>query len=275
MASTPAAAPALEAAFPGGEPASIAAACARLPAWLARNSRAAGRRVAVVTSGGTAAPLERAAVRVLDNFSTGSRGAALAEELLAARPDYAVVFVTRGSAARPFARALAAAAAGAAPAFEAAGDAAVLRDPAAAAALSALRAAEADGRLFSVEYVAVDEYLYALRRVARAAAQARVDAVFVLAAAVSDFYVPDAALADHKIQSAAGGLTLELAPVPKCVGALVEEWAPRGAVVVSFKVCQAGAEQRRARVRACVRARAHTHARPAAAWHACARRLPV
>ena len=35
--------------------------------------------VAVVTSGGTAVPLERNTVRFIDNFSTGSRGAASAE----------------------------------------------------------------------------------------------------------------------------------------------------------------------------------------------------
>lgn len=35
----------------------------------------AGRRVAVVTSGGTAVPLEKQMVRFLDNFSGGTRGA--------------------------------------------------------------------------------------------------------------------------------------------------------------------------------------------------------
>ena len=35
--------------------------------------------IALVTSGGTTAPLERTAVRFVDNFSSGSRGAASAE----------------------------------------------------------------------------------------------------------------------------------------------------------------------------------------------------
>jgi hypothetical protein len=74
---------------------------------------------------------------------------------------------------------------------------------------------------------------------------------------VSDFYVPWARLAEHKIQSggegeaaaaAAGGgadksggggsgaaFTLRLARVPKCLGTLRERWAPRAAVV-SFKL---------------------------------------
>lgn len=43
-----------------------------------------GSRVAVVTSGGTTAPLERRCVRFLDNFSQGTRGALSAEQFLQA-----------------------------------------------------------------------------------------------------------------------------------------------------------------------------------------------
>jgi len=39
----------------------------------------AGRPVVLITSGGTKVPLERNAVRFLDNFSTGTRGARLTE----------------------------------------------------------------------------------------------------------------------------------------------------------------------------------------------------
>ena len=39
----------------------------------------AGRRVVLVTSGGTTVPLERKMVRFLDNFSAGTRGAISAE----------------------------------------------------------------------------------------------------------------------------------------------------------------------------------------------------
>ena len=38
-----------------------------------------GRRIVLVTSGGTIVPLERQMVRFLDNFSAGSRGAISAE----------------------------------------------------------------------------------------------------------------------------------------------------------------------------------------------------
>lgn len=44
-----------------------------------QNQKKSGNCVAVVTSGGTTVPLERNTVRFLDNFSTGSRGAAAVE----------------------------------------------------------------------------------------------------------------------------------------------------------------------------------------------------
>jgi hypothetical protein len=83
-----------------------------------------------------------------------------------------------------------------------------------------------------------------LRAVADAVAPYGADALFYLAAAVSDFYVPWSRLAEHKIQSGGrddskkgGGaaFTLRLARVPKCLGTLREQWAPRAAVV-SFKL---------------------------------------
>ncbi|KAF1781623.1 AP complex, mu/sigma subunit [Phytophthora cactorum] len=63
--------------------------------------RVVGKCVAVVTSGGTTVPLERNTVRFLDNFSTGSRGAASVEYLLVG---YAVIYVHRPGSVAPFAR---------------------------------------------------------------------------------------------------------------------------------------------------------------------------
>ena len=51
-------------------------------------------KVALVTSGGTTAPLEKRTVRYVDNFSTGNRGAALAE-YLASKGGYASPGVNR------------------------------------------------------------------------------------------------------------------------------------------------------------------------------------
>jgi len=56
-----------------------------------------------------------------------------------------------------------------------------------------------------------------------------------LAAAVSDFYVPEAEMATEKIQSRAhDGLTIQLRNVPKLLGD-VRLWAPE-AFVISFKL---------------------------------------
>lgn len=64
-----------------------------------------GRRIALVTSGGTAAPLEKTGVRFIDNFSTGKRGAAIAEVLLEqVNPSYAVIFLARKGWPTPWLR---------------------------------------------------------------------------------------------------------------------------------------------------------------------------
>ncbi|XP_026190908.1 uncharacterized protein LOC34622245 [Cyclospora cayetanensis] len=59
-------------------------------------------RVAVVTAGGTDVPLEREAVRYLTNTSSGTRGAALCEQLLML--GYYVIFLTSVRAVKPFVR---------------------------------------------------------------------------------------------------------------------------------------------------------------------------
>ncbi|KAJ0610188.1 putative phosphopantothenate--cysteine ligase (CTP) [Helianthus annuus] len=61
------------------------------------------------------------------------------------------------------------------------------------------------------------------------------NAMFYLAAAVSDFYVPWESMAVHKIQSASGPLNMRLAQVPKMLLVLRKEWAPT-AFCVSFKL---------------------------------------
>ncbi|GAA5835070.1 hypothetical protein JCM9279_007188 [Rhodotorula babjevae] len=62
-----------------------------------------GRRVVLVTSGGTTVPLEHNVVRFLDNFSAGTRGAASAEHFLRSGR-YAVIFLHRQHSLQPFSR---------------------------------------------------------------------------------------------------------------------------------------------------------------------------
>ena len=82
------------AAAPASQP--DAATVAALEAF-ARRVRGTERPLAVVTAGGTTVPLEARTVRYIDNFSTGNRGAALAECLL--ERGYAVLFLHRATCA--------------------------------------------------------------------------------------------------------------------------------------------------------------------------------
>lgn len=91
------------------------------------------------------------------------------------------------------------------------------------------------GALLALPFTSVDDYFFLLKLVAESVAPWHERALFFLAAAVSDFYIPQQELATHKIQSRAGPLTLTLTPVPKLLGVLRRQWAPR-AFVVSFKL---------------------------------------
>lgn len=75
-------------------------------AAFASGHASSGRRVVLITSGGTKVPLESRTVRFLDNFSSGRRGAASAEHFLAS--GYAVVFLHRQRSLFPYARAFSA-----------------------------------------------------------------------------------------------------------------------------------------------------------------------
>lgn len=62
----------------------------------------AGRRVVLITSGGTKVPLESRTVRFLDNFSSGRRGASSAEYFMDS--GYAVIFLHRHRSLYPYTR---------------------------------------------------------------------------------------------------------------------------------------------------------------------------
>lgn len=208
--------------------------CASFLAHHGHRPGAPGTRpVALVTSGGTTAPLERTAVRFIDNFSSGARGAASAEYLI--RAGYAVVFLHREGSLKPFDRALPRIVRGAAEATRCWGDGSVLglirdersdRPPseedrsgssphrgstlrfnagcadAVAAAVAAHRDAAEAGALLCVPFSTVFEYVHSLRALCEELGRHCGErAMAYLAAAVSDFYVPWAELPEHKIQS--------------------------------------------------------------------------
>ena len=217
-----------------------AAARARVQAFVAAQT-VLKRRVALVTSGGTLVPLERRMVRCIDNFSTGMRGACMAERLL--DRGYAVVFLFRRGSKRPFLHTLT-------ERLERrvmdSGRATAAADEACAADAAALRAARAllsPALYLPVEYSSLAEYLMLLRSTTSCVATAGASAIILLAAAVSDFYVAAADTAEHKLQSggsgdndsSGGGLTIRLRPVPKVLSFIRSSWAPP-AFTVSFKL---------------------------------------
>jgi phosphopantothenate---cysteine ligase (ATP) len=97
-----------------------------------------------------------------------------------------------------------------------------------------------ENRILSLPFRTVTSYLAALELVANSVNDCRSLVIFYMAAAVSDFYIPDEEMSMHKIQSRdesnkEGGLTLHLQPVPKALGYLRTHWAP-DAYLVSFKL---------------------------------------
>ena len=166
----------------------------RLGAFVADHV-AAGRRVACVTSGGTTVPLERNTVRFIDNFSTGNRGAAVTEQLL--ESGYAVIFVHRAHSAFPCARRL----------LAPHRSAEALLSSWSRDSLEEFHAASERYRTYSslllcMPFTSVSDYLELLREASCALRRAGDRAMLVLAAAVSDFYVPPDEMPEHKIQSA-------------------------------------------------------------------------
>lgn len=219
--------------------------------WIAKHTLA-GRPIVLITSGGTSVPLEARMVRYVDNFSAGTRGAASAEEFI--RRGYAVLFVHRDHSLLPYTRQ-----------YTQRNVLQFLRlndDESNVTARDEYRekfvrmqkayeTARGQDLLLTHSFVTINDYLWNLKVLATLMQGSKVKALFYLAAAVSDFYVPTPKLAEHKIQSTdgfteaapddaaarvdQGKLILQLDPVPKFLKSLVDGWAPQ-AMIVSFKL---------------------------------------
>ncbi|KAK0729798.1 DNA/pantothenate metabolism flavoprotein [Lasiosphaeris hirsuta] len=236
---------------------------------------AAGRRLVLVTSGGTTVPLEKQTVRFIDNFSAGTRGATSAEYFLEA--GYAVLFLHRQFSLLPFSRHYS----HATDCFldflrEGPNGSVVARDEDAGRMLQVLRKYRSarDRHMFlDLPFVSISDYLHELRSIARLMQPLGPRGLLYLAAAVSDFFVPPERMSEHKIQSTnavdsapsnskkspssdkgsdneeetfdnfdsspavprSKSLVVDLDPVPKFLKNLVEGWSPQG-MIVSFKL---------------------------------------
>lgn len=223
-------------------------------------NRQAGRRIVLVTSGGTTVPLELNVVRFLDNFSAGTRGATSAEYFLS--HDYAVIFMHRQFSQQPFLRHYSHSTnpfldlleveedeppSNQNPGTPSDGKPRLPRitvNPSPEARpllLHVLREnmrVKRQGTLHTVTFVTIDDYLFLLRDIAGIlgsdATHGR-DTLYYLAAAVSDFFLPRQKMSEHKIQSGKGTLHIEMDQVPKILKPLVSEWTP-GGYIVSFKL---------------------------------------
>lgn len=230
----------------------------------------ANRRVVLVTSGGTTVPLENQTVRFIDNFSAGTRGATSAEYFL--ENGYAVIFLHRQYSLLPYSRHYSHSTNCFLDFLEEAPEEGpiVVREEYQAEMRDVLRRyryAKQHNRLLLLPFTTISEYLFELRTLAKIMRPLGSNALFYLAAAVSDFFIPGDRMAEHKIQSSevprdpehavadsdryTGGLepdaeappasqsrklVIDLDPVPKFLHQLVDGWAPSGSMVVSFKL---------------------------------------
>jgi phosphopantothenate---cysteine ligase (ATP) len=204
------------------------------------------RRIAIVTSGGTTVPLERQTVRFIDNFSAGTRGATSAEYFLQA--GYAVIFLHRQFSLLPYSRHYSHSTNCFLDFMDESSDGRVLvaeeYQSKMRRVLKQYQHAKNNRLLLLLPYTTVTEYLFELRSLARLMNPVGERALFYLAAAVSDFFIPSDRMEEHKIQSRDGGkgqgsstkLVIDLDPIPKFLKTLVDEWAPKGSMVVSFKL---------------------------------------
>lgn len=98
-----------------------------------------------------------------------------------------------------------------------------------------LQYAVTNGKLLELSFSSVSDYLFLLRAICVAAKPLGARFMTYLAAAVSDFYIPASEMAEHKMQSRDGELSLHLRQVPKMLGMVQHVWCPE-AFNISFKL---------------------------------------
>ncbi|KAL0579190.1 Phosphopantothenate--cysteine ligase cab2 [Marasmius crinis-equi] len=197
-----------------------------------------GRNVVLVTSGGTTVPLELNVVRFLDNFSAGTRGATSAEYFLQA--GYAVVFMHRQFSLQPFSRHYSHSTNPFLDLLEIDDKSHNIGVSSSQSShllevLKTYKAVHNEGRLHTLTFVTINDYLWLLRAVSQELSVLRRRAMYYLAAAVGDFFLPRQKMSQHKIQSGKGSLIIEMDQVPKILKPMVDEWS-RDGYIVSFKL---------------------------------------
>ena len=189
------------------------------------------KRLALVTSGGTSVPIERPTVRFIDNFSTGLRGARLAEFFLE-QDHYSVLFLYRSGSAFPYLHRI----------VRASDPVGSLRNICSNSQVIN-QAVFDESRFCAVSFDQLFEYILLLHHslVTRPLSSLGKSCFVCLAAAVSDFYIPASDMPVNKIQSREvevddnGEVLLKLQHVPKALELVKKRWNS-DAFVLSFKL---------------------------------------
>ncbi|KAI5961645.1 CAB2 [Candida pseudojiufengensis] len=197
------------------------------------------KRIALVTSGGTTVPLENNTVRFIDNFSAGTRGATSAEYFL--ENNYAVIFLHREFSLLPYSRHFSHST-NCFLDFMIENNNKIEINPKFSKEMLEVykkyNQAQISNSLLLIPFTTVNQYLYTLKLISESLKIYSNKVVFYLAAAVSDFFIPQSRMPQHKIQSSAtqdGELVIRLAQVPKFLSRLVSNWTS-GAMIISFKL---------------------------------------
>ena len=162
-------------------------------------------------------PLEKNTVRFIDNFSTGERGAASAEYFL--ERNYLVLFFHRLSSKLPYQRHIKT----------------IFDESQWNPNYYLDQYHQHKNSLLLIPFQTVTDYFNGLKQLCCLLKPYGRSTLIYTSAAVSDYYIPNEQLTEHKIPSNQNELIIQLKPVPKLLGCIKSDYAP-DAFVVSFKL---------------------------------------
>lgn len=159
--------------------------------------RCKGKPFVIITSGGTQVPLEKNTVRSIENFSTGTRGARSAEYFIKA--GFPVIFFHRKGTMIPFAIELESdkEAWMAQLNFQNGLEGSDFKERITEYQKYHTSCSPYSKMLLMVDFVSLHDYLRDLEIISKEVSQ--VKTITYLAAAVSDFYIPEEETTEHKI----------------------------------------------------------------------------
>ena len=189
-------------------------------------------KVVLITSGGTSVKLEKNTVRSIENFSTGKRGALCAEEFL--KQNYYVIFLYRENSCLPFIQHFTTQEFFQKSVVE--NDLFKLLDDFA----EEIREYKIlydmyKDKIYFEHFTDVIEYLEKYEFMIKSLNKFNERSLIFLAAAVSDYYVPEEVMSTHKIQSSSENININLYPVKKEIYKIKDDWNPK-TFLISFKL---------------------------------------